>query len=248
MGDISMKIHKKSNYGIAVIKNWRNQFSISRIRLPNLRELLEKRIDSDSIHVKNPQYTGPVAFLVLSLKLLYLHCTKSSSESLERIYPTSSYWTPIKVKDKLKEAFSDGGYEKVEVIVFIVLDHSEKGINIVHEKSIENEVPTVLDIADKGKNVVEDNTKENQEDWMDSSPSVPRFDIIFDGSKSLEYFKEKNDFLFKSYSYLKPTIDHWINHAWNQFPGNKEIWSMLIKEMLNLTNFIKILCYLVVQK
>ncbi|CAH1427370.1 unnamed protein product [Lactuca virosa] len=232
MGDISMKIPKKSRSGIVVIKNWRNQFSISRIRLPNLRELLEKSTDSDSIHVKNPQDTGPVAFLVL----LYLHCTKSSSESFERVYPASSYWSPVKVKDKLKEAFSDGGYEKVEVIQTyedfvddaIVKDsETETGINIVHEKSIENEVPFVLDFADKGKKVVGDNTKENQvrdnvhvfvdnadkgkkfvqeniiddemrnDDWMDSSPSVPRFHIIFDGSKSLEDFKEKIDFLFK---------------------------------------------------
>ncbi|CAI9276456.1 unnamed protein product [Lactuca saligna] len=37
-------------------------------------------------------------------------------------------------------------------------------------------------------------------------------------------FKEKVDFLCKSYSYLKSTIDHWINRAWNQFPGNKDIF------------------------
>ncbi|KAI3723855.1 hypothetical protein L2E82_35616 [Cichorium intybus] len=61
------------------------------------------------------------------------------------------------------------------------------------------------------------------EDWMDSGPSVPRFDIILDGSKSIEEFKEKIDFLFKSFCYLKPTIDDWIKRAWSQFPGNKEI-------------------------
>ncbi|CAI9303382.1 unnamed protein product [Lactuca saligna] len=58
---------------------------------------------------------------------------------------------------------------------------------------------------------------------MDSNPSVPRFDNILDGSKYLEDFKENIDFLFKSYSYLKSTIDHVINQVWNQFPNNKEI-------------------------
>ncbi|CAH1453234.1 unnamed protein product [Lactuca virosa] len=36
-------------------------------------------------------------------------------------------------------------------------------------------------------------------------------------------FKENIDFLFKSYYYLKPTIDDWINRSWNQLPGNKEM-------------------------
>ncbi|CAH1450215.1 unnamed protein product [Lactuca virosa] len=136
--------------------------------------------------------------------------------------------------DKLKEAFSDAGYEKVEVIQtyedfvddaidkdskteideehislanvlrrrmekkkmkeneenkYVVMKkktHKKKmrknihlkkmnksskqkfeaqqveGINIVHKKSIENEVSFVLDFANKGKKVVEDNINENQ--------------------------------------------------------------------------------------
>lgn len=47
---------------------------------------------------------------------MYLHCTKTTLESLDILYYASSYWFPTKAEDKLKEAFSSGGYENVEVI------------------------------------------------------------------------------------------------------------------------------------
>ncbi|CAH1443268.1 unnamed protein product [Lactuca virosa] len=69
------------------------------------------KFKSNAKDIKSPQYTQHVAFLVL----LYLHCTKISLESLDIVYSASSYWSPTKAKDKLKEAFSSGGYENVEV-------------------------------------------------------------------------------------------------------------------------------------
>ncbi|CAI9291757.1 unnamed protein product [Lactuca saligna] len=50
-----------------------------------------------------------------------------------------------------------------------------------------------LDNADKGKKFVQENMivdNMRNDDWMDSSPSVPCFDIIFDGSKFLEELRD----------------------------------------------------------
>ncbi|CAH1423454.1 unnamed protein product [Lactuca virosa] len=194
MGDIPMNLPKKSRSTILVIRNWRNQFSMTRIRLFNPTKFLEKSTDSD----------------------------------------------------KLKEDFSNEGYENVEVIKkyeeFVddakaqdsetetETDHADKGEKFVeeniNEEQVRNDVPIFVEYVDKGKKFVQDNINDNEtrdDDWMDIGPSVPRFDIILIGSKSLEDFKEKIDFLFKSYSCLKPTIDDWINRAWNQFPCNQDI-------------------------
>ncbi|CAH1445557.1 unnamed protein product [Lactuca virosa] len=42
-------------------------------------------------------------------------------------------------------------------------------------------------------------------------------------------FKEKIDFLLKSYTCLKPAIEDWNNRAWNLFPGNQEILKYVAK-------------------
>ncbi|KAI3768791.1 hypothetical protein L2E82_19625 [Cichorium intybus] len=106
----------------------------------------------------------------------------------------------LKKKKKITKKKSD--VQQLEVST--ILDHSEKGKTACQEKCNETEVrdnvAITLDKSDKGKNVVEDNRNDNDveddgdfyknynvnEDWMDSGPSVPRFDIILDGSKSIE--------------------------------------------------------------
>ncbi|CAH1422578.1 unnamed protein product [Lactuca virosa] len=120
---------------------------------------------------------------------------------------------PLKKRNKI----SNKKVEVEQVEVAILLDHADKGKKVfeenINEERVRKDVPIFLENVDKGKKFIQDNMNDNEmrdDDWIDSGHSIPRFDIILDGSKSLE---EKIDLMLKSYSCLKPTIDDWINRA-----------------------------------
>ncbi|KAI3767842.1 hypothetical protein L2E82_18271 [Cichorium intybus] len=120
----------------------------------------------------------------------------------------------LKKKKKITKKKSD--VQQLEVST--ILDHSEKGKTFCQEKFNETEVrdnvSTILDHSEKGKTVCQEKCNETEvrdngdfykndnvnEDWMDSGPSVPRFDIILDEvnedaevSDELRTFKKKNE-------------------------------------------------------
>ncbi|KAI3521374.1 hypothetical protein L1887_10837 [Cichorium endivia] len=100
-------------------------------------------------------------------------------------------------------------------------DDSQTDGNVVRQNDV---------ILDKGKKVVEDISGKDVREKDDVSEEVVKsvdhnsdFDVILDGSRSLEAFKETLNSVFKKYFESKSSIDEWIRCVWDQFPGNQEI-------------------------
>ncbi|KAI3515680.1 hypothetical protein L1887_14583 [Cichorium endivia] len=175
----------RDNFVITILISIRSTATVIHVT-SNFPPLFSSFSDDEDIGGRRDIEIGRgIAALFESKKRKRLSLPKDAKQKV--IDVSSNSKSSLVSKSKVDVSSSSKGDSSVKVLKVKKVKDKKKG----KKKKEDDDFVSAPDFGDFDKN---DNVNE---DWMDSGPSVPRFDIILDGSKSIEV-QEQLEFFMKN--------------------------------------------------